>query len=277
VIVATAVGATLPHGLWVEGERRVDAELRPLTGADEEFLLGPGSSLLPAERTTALLARCLVQLGGETPASMESVRSLAVGDREALLLQLRAATLGDRLDCVVICPACGEVMDVRLAVTELVLEPYSDAPERREAVLDGRPVAYRAVTGADQEAGARMALVDVDAAARLVLERCLEAADGDELTPEVERTLPALLAEADPQAELALRLRCTGCESEFSVALDAGTFLARELAGRQDELYRQVHVLASHYHWSEAELLALTPAKRRLYLELVADAAGSGA
>jgi hypothetical protein len=270
--VTAGVAATLPHGLWIDAVRHTEAELIPLTGADEEFLLEHGSSLLPAEWTTALLARCLVRLGPEAPPSVDSVRALTVGDREALLLQLRAATLGDRLDCIVTCPACDEVMDVELGVGALLLAPYAEAPARRETFVNGRRVVYRAVNGADQEAGARVAARDVDAAACLVLRRCIDT-DGDEPMLEIERALPALLAEADPQAELVLRIRCTGCERDFSVTLDAAAFLARELAGRPDELYGEVHMLASHYHWSEAELLALTPAKRRLYLELLTGGA----
>ena len=260
------VAATLPHGFWAAGNRRTDAELRPLTGADEEFLLELRPSVLPAERTTALLAHCLVRLGPHAPPSADDVRELVVGDREALLLQLRRLALGDRLDCVVPCPGCGELMDVELRVGDLLLEAYADAPERREAL----GVVYRAVTGADQEAGARAAVDDVDAAARLVLGRCIEG----ELTADVEGALPALLAEADPQAELLLRVGCPACGGEFPVALDAGGFLELELAGDRDALYREVHVLASHYHWSEAELLAMTPAKRRRYLELVAGDQG---
>jgi hypothetical protein len=265
--VSAGVAATLPHGLWVDGTRRLDAELRPLTGADEEFLLELRPSLLPAERTTALLARCLVRLGPYAPPSAEVVRELVVGDREALLLQLRRLALGDRLDCVVACPECAEPLDVELRVGDLLLEPYADAPERREA----QGLVYRAVTGSALEEAARLALDDVAAAARLVLSRCVEEG---ELTEDDERELPALLADADPQAELVLRIGCAACGGEFSVALDAGGFLQLELAGDRDGLYREVHVLASHYHWSEAELLAMTPAKRRRYLELVAGDRG---
>jgi hypothetical protein len=263
VTVTAGAAATLPHGLWADGVRRCDAELRPLTGADEEFLLDAGSSLLPAERTTALLERCLLRLGPHAPAGAEQVRSLVVGDREALLLQLRRLTLGDRLLCVATCPACGEQLDVELRVGDLLLEPYGDAPERHE----GLGVVYRAVTGADQEAGARLARDDLAAAERAVLGRCVEAG---ELTDAVARDLPALLADADPQAQLVLRTACAACGEGFAVDLDVGAYLERELAGERDALYREVHVLASHYHWSEAELLALTPAKRRRYLGLVA-------
>ncbi|HEX7048849.1 MAG TPA: hypothetical protein VF188_01455 [Longimicrobiales bacterium] len=38
-----------------------------------------------------------------------------------------------------------------------------------------------------------------------------------------------------------------------------------------DALYREVHHLAFHYHWSEAEILAMTRSKRQRYLSLLAQ------
>ena len=38
-----------------------------------------------------------------------------------------------------------------------------------------------------------------------------------------------------------------------------------------DALYEELHLLALHYHWGEAEILGLTSAKRRRYLGLLAS------
>jgi hypothetical protein len=40
------------------------------------------------------------------------------------------------------------------------------------------------------------------------------------------------------------------------------------------ELYDEVHTLAWHYHWSEAEILALPRVRRQLYLSRVDRARG---
>ncbi|MGH7392800.1 MAG: DUF6760 family protein [Candidatus Rokuibacteriota bacterium] len=39
-----------------------------------------------------------------------------------------------------------------------------------------------------------------------------------------------------------------------------------------ETLYRDVHALAWHYHWSEREILTLPREKRRRYLGLLAQA-----
>src|SRR4051812_32541244 len=97
--------ARLPHGVLRGGERRGDALLRAPTGADEAMLAESQAAASVAARAGALLASCVEELGGE-PASPSDVRSLVVGDREALLLHLRAAAFGERVACVLDCPAC---------------------------------------------------------------------------------------------------------------------------------------------------------------------------
>ena len=96
--MTAAIDVTLPGGLLVGGERRQDAVLRPLAGEDEAFLLEDAAGLSPAARTTALLARCVERLGPVEPVGAEDVRALTAGDREALLLELRRLSFGERLE-----------------------------------------------------------------------------------------------------------------------------------------------------------------------------------
>jgi len=270
--VSASLAVTLPHGMRVGSEWRRDARLRPLTGAEEEFLLGEGAGLRPVERTTGLLARCVERIG-TAEGSAALVAGLTVGDREALLLQLRPLTFGDRIDAVVACPVheCGERLDVELSVADLLVEPYADEGEWQEARIDGggatRTVRFRAPTGADQAAAARLA-PDLAEAARALIERCVEDAAVDDALADA---LPGLMAERDPQAELVLSLGCPACGADFRVLFDTCDYLRRELAARGDELYEEVHRLALHYHWSEREIMAMPTGKRRRYLELLAQ------
>jgi hypothetical protein len=265
--VGARVAITMPGGVQSDGTRRRDAELRPLRGEDELFLAEEGASLLPAARTTALLTRCLVRLGPCEPVSEERVRSLSVGDREALLLHVRRSTLGERIPCVLACPACAEAIDVELLVSDLLVPPYDRWPEWHELDLgSGTAVRFRLPTGADQEAAAPVALDDPAAAARLVLERCVDGPVGS-----AAAVLPEALARLDPQAEIVLELACPACAERFTALFDTGDYLCRELLARQGALFHEVHALARAYHWNEGEILALTPARRRVYLDLLAE------
>ena len=56
------------------------------------------------------------------------------------------------------------------------------------------------------------------------------------------------------------------------VQLDAGQLLWDEIEARAQVLLHEVHTLASAYGWSEAQILALTPARRASYLAMVGAA-----
>ncbi len=281
------VNAALPGGLWIDGVCHREAVLRPLCGGDEAFLFETGEASLPAHRTTALLARCTTRLGPLEPVTADSVRALTVGDREALLLQLRRLTLGERLACVLTCPnaACGKKMDLELKVEDLLLPPYPIRDgERHETTVGDNgasfTVRFRAPTGADAEAVASVARTDLQAAVDELLRRCVHEVrrEGGQpvvgLPPAVAHALPARLGEVDPQAELMLNLTCPECDQGFSALFDTGAYFFQEIAGGIGQLYRDIHALAFHYHWSEAEILRMTRPKRQRYLGLLAEALG---
>jgi hypothetical protein len=285
------IEVTLPGGMGLQGDWHRSARLRALSGRDEAFLSEEVGALLPAQRTTALLTRCLVRLGPLAPVTSEVVRALTAGDREALLLHLRRHTLGDRMQCTFGCPrpGCGETLDLDLKVSDLLLPAYPHAQAHYETTISENGHAYRVQfhvpTGADQEAAAPMALNDPEAGAMFVLHRCVEqvtaAGQAIPLTggipAAVAEALPRLMAELDPQAEIVLKLTCPTCRVPFSLLFDPGEYLCRELVARRPDLYREVHLLAFHYHWAEAEIMAMTGQKRRLYLGLLAETLGPGA
>lgn len=267
-----SIPITLPGGCWRNGALQRDALLRPLRGEDELFLSEEGEGLTPARRTTLTLARCLERLGDEAPVSDETARALTAGDREAILLHVRRATFGETVASVLVCPraGCEERMDLELRVADLLVPPVASAATH-EATIGEHVVRFRLPNGGDLEEAATVALRDVDAAARLVLERCV-VDDGGAAAADLARELPARMAELDPQAELVLNLVCTRCERPFTALFDTAAFLFGELAARRGALYREVHELAFHYHWSEADILGMTSARRRRYLELLAEA-----
>jgi hypothetical protein len=280
----SGVAVTLPHGVRVGSEWTRDVRLRSVTGDEEVYVTDEAADILPAERTTGLLARCVERIG-PAEASAEAVLALTVGDREALLLHIRRHTFGDRLDAVLTCPAsdCGERMDLELRVGDLLVDAYAANHEWHEAtIVEGDAqfdVRYRVPTGADQEVAARLAS-DLPHATATILERCVDEVSDragrrlDHIPDPVAKALPGLMASHDPQAEIVLLLVCPECATEFRVLFDAGAYLARELASRRDGVHEDVHHLALHYHWSESEILSMPTGKRRRYLELLADALG---
>lgn len=274
---------TLPGGLWLEGVRHYQVGLRPLTGADETFLFEMGDAWLPVQKITAILARNLTHLAGHNPAVFGQTptaiaRALTIGDREALLLHLRRLTLGDRLQSVMQCPNCAEKMDLDLRVNDLLLSPSNKSQPRYTADIGvngmAQTITFRLPTGSDQEAIAGTAGHDPVQAANDLLQRCLIGPD-DAVQPSLpestRQALSALMAEHDPQAEILLNLDCPACGQSFTALFDTATYFFQEVADRAAHLYREVHLLAFYYHWSEAEIMRMTAVKRHRYLDLLTE------
>ncbi len=266
---------TLPGGVWADGVRHKTAALRPLTGADELFARERVADPSP-HRTAALLARCLTRLGPLTEVTPEAVARLTVGDREALAWHLRRQTSGDRVQAVVSCPAdgCGERLDLDLRVGDLLAPPYPEHPPARtiRVVESGTTweVRFRLPTGADLSAVAGVARFDPAAAGERLLAACVLEPAG-RLPHTVAEAVATAMADADPQAETRLALTCPACGGAFESVLDAAEFLLAEVNARGGRLLREIHTLARAYHWSEADILGLSPTRRQAYLALVAD------
>jgi hypothetical protein len=277
------VPALLPTGLWVDGACHREAVLRPPSGHDELWAGQPAGPM--AAQATALLARCLVRLGGISPVPPEAVAALPVGDREAALLRLRAIAFGERIASTFPCQSagCGKPMDIQVSVPDLLQAPYAtNDPTFEVALGKGQGVLLlrcRLPTGGDQEAVAPLAAQDAGDAAAELARRCILAArrgGRDVPVPELSRARLARLSEAlrerDAQAECVLATTCPACGAAQSIHLDAGAFLLQEMRDGARDLFWEVHHLALHYHWSEQDILGLDAGRRRLYLKLLGQA-----
>jgi hypothetical protein len=257
----------LPGGLVLDDGRRLGrAELRPLTGREEEWLT-QHAGMASAHLATKLLSACFVRLE-EEPVNSEIIDKLLVGDRDYLILQLRRMTLGDRFAAVFSCPACKRAMDVEFLAQDISIEPRLQNTVAYTWASDDaqRVVRYRLPNGADQEAVADLRAGD---AVEALLARCLIDDGGTPLSNE-ERV--AVIAEMDaraPQIDLELELNCPECGHSFTTPFDCTSFFFSEIRAQSRHLIREVHYLALHYHWSETEILNLQRDRRRRYLALL--------
>lgn len=272
-LVRDPTRVTLPGGLTLDDGRCLsEAELRPLRGYEEDWLAShPGVPSVLA--TTQLLGSCLVSLGG-VPGDCDLARRLLVGDRDFLMLQLRRITLGDQIGAVFVCPSCRAKMDVDLTIADVPVEcrPGTASTHQIElASADGRPrsVRFRLPTGADQEA---ILGLDSEAAVEELLRRCLLDDAGADLSEEEHASIANAMGERAPGLNLELDLTCPECGEAFLAPFDTSAFFLDEMRIRGDQLLREVHALAFHYHWSESEILGLARARRRAYLSLLVDA-----
>jgi hypothetical protein len=288
----TSIVVQLPGGAHDAGGRRHrEAELVPLRGREEELLAQ--ASRPPAELVTRVLASCVRRIGPLAPVTERMARDLTVGDRQFLLLKLREVTFGPDVVAVASCPwpACGKKMDVGFRIPDVPIRPgRGDGPvyelelSQAAALVDGgqlhRRVRFRLPTGADQEAVAVLLDSNPAGALRGLLERCVVAIGPaepprpewlDALCPRARAEIEQAMAAAAHGPELTMEARCPECARTFTLPFEVADFFFGEVHASTDLLYREVHYLAYHYHWSEAEILDLPWDKRRRYIEVLGE------
>jgi hypothetical protein len=206
------------------------------------------------------------------------VSTLPLGARDAALLSLYATRFGPLLEGVATCPRCGQDVDVAVPVRDVLV---GAGPGAGRLEVDGYLVRFHAPTAgelAEIAAGAPASPpgADSSAAADTLLARCVEECthasspvNPVDLPAGVRDALEAAMAEADPGAELMLAMDCPDCACHWTQLLDPVPFLWREVRAAAVRIAEQVHAIASAYGWSEQDILAMTPRRRRLYLELV--------
>jgi cytochrome c553 len=221
----------------------------------------------PAGKALALLAAACPE------SSPEHLASLSIGERDSRLLRLRTWMFGDSVSSLAACAWCHERIEVDFNVSDVRLDAGAPPPETSLA-LSGYQVSFRPPNSADLAAipqslaaGPRQALI----------ERCVTAAEraGQPVAPaelpgEVVAALSERLAQIDPQADVRLDLLCPYCQRRTNAVFDIVSFFWTEIEAWARRTLREVHVLARAYGWSEREILALSPQRRHLYIEMAA-------
>jgi hypothetical protein len=93
----------------------------------------------------------------------------------------------------------------------------------------------------------------------------------DTLPADVIEAITTHMAETDPQADVQFDLTCPACGHRWLAAFDVMAFLWNEIDTWARRVLRDVHVLASAYGWSEADILSMGAMRRQAYLDLIGN------
>ena len=212
----------------------------------------------PADWVTDILARCVVRLGDVQP-DAAVLQGLPIADRLELLLDVYEISFGGEAYVVACCPQedCGTRMDIDFEIQEL----RRPGQPMGSAELDGEPYPLRWPTGEDQR------LWDVSSASFVqdVLASCVSA-DVSQLSSEQQAMLMTKVLAAQSGPRFDLEVSCVACGRAFAVPLRLAGLFARAMGRVVEALEDDIHALASHYHWSERDILALSPERRRRYV-----------
>ena len=217
----------------------------------------------------AVLAACAADGQGK-PLGAARIRAANVAWRMQALLAVAAATAGRALPAIGRCPRCGEGIDLHLDLADFALEPPEGAIPMETG---GGGWRLRLPTGEDQARWLRAGAGQGDLAATLLADASGRPwPQGRDLPAGWAAAAETALAGADPLTPLALAFACPHCGGEGALEPDLEGLLLARLERERRSLLRQVHALASAYHWGEAEILALSPDRRAWYVERVGAA-----
>ncbi len=248
--------------------------MRPPSTSEQLRAWERGLGQPPPQLALALLSLAV------PPASRDDLAGLSIGQRDGFLLDLRESSFGPRAAGVTTCQACAEQLELDVDIRELRAQPPADGEASSGGPLAvsafGYQVDFRLPDTWDLVSSIQHG--DVEATRQALLERCIvDARHGDSRVPPGDLPAPVVeavetrMGEADPQADIRLALTCPECASQWEATFDIVSFLWMELNAWASRILYEVHLLASAYGWRERDVLALSPARRRFYLQAVSQ------
>lgn len=245
-----------------------------MTALSPEALLAAWERCLhahPIERALALLDVAWPEVG------LGNWARAPIGQRDCGLLGLQESWFGAELAITTRCPSCTERLELAFATGDIrVRAPAApvDPPPGRLCEQDYE-IEYRLPSSADLLEIAAGGL-DAEAASRELLRRCVLAVQkADHPVDPIALPAPVLvrlgeqMTRDDPEAEIRLRMSCPGCGHTWRASFDIASYLWSELEDWAHQILADVHTLAGAYGWTERQILALSPFRRQLYVDMV--------
>lgn len=270
----------LPGGLWHNGERRRQFAFKRLTGEVElAFVEIASSKGSRPDQVTAALSATIEHVGGEMP-TPSRVEALCVADRQFLMRRLAVFLGMENIWLTACCGRCGERFDFFIKQSELPVKEAGESFPFATVETSAGLCRMRVPNGADQVAIAT--IEDSAFALQTLVHRCIVAfpdtyseAGGREslardFTTDDFRRVEGALDEVAAEVATTVQASCPECERANVIEIDPYMCLQHG----QTDLFSEIHILASTYHWSEAEILTLDRSRRQRYLKFIDSARG---
>ncbi|MDS9470139.1 hypothetical protein RGQ15_21535 [Paracoccus sp. MBLB3053] len=207
----------------------------------------------PLDRALTILA---VTQGEER----DSLSALSLGERDRRLYAVAGMLFGPRIVLEARCALCAELTDVSFSVDEVLALPAAD--DAPYLTFRGGKIHYRLPDSRDMAA----ALSAGDRGREILLARLSGGLDDSDVLAAVE----ADLARRAGVEAMTLSWTCAACGATASNAFDILDYLWRRLGGQAERLLRDIHVIASAYGWTTAEILNLSETRRAAHVAMIA-------
>ncbi|NNG00316.1 MAG: phage baseplate protein [Desulfobacteraceae bacterium] len=244
--------------------------MNPLTAAELLAVWEHSLNKSQLEKAITLLAAACPEMDAE------AIIQLPIGERDAMLLQLREWMFGSRLVNTAHCPQCTEPVEWENRVADLSTPPKPDLNSSDAFHLKVSEYELHFRLPDSNDIAAALKKNDDQAARNGLLRRCiLEARHADRpcdigsLPAAVLEKLSRRMEKLDPQAEIRMELTCPSCEHQWRILFDIISFLWADINRWAENMILTIHELARKYGWSETQILELSPVRRQMYLGLI--------
>ena len=224
-----------------------------------------------------LMDRALTLLAATDPHSpRDALAKLSIGRRDAGLLSLREEIFGPRLTALADCPRCRERLELSFQAADIRNSSNVAAPEELSVRVEDWQVVFRLPNSDDLLAVSDCR--DANTGRALLLRRCILASEKngearalDDVPAKVIDVTVQKMGEADSLGDVHLALSCPVCSYEWQAPFDIASFLWTEINAWEHRTLQDVDEMARAYGWREADILALSPLRRQVYLEMISQ------
>ncbi|NJK65313.1 MAG: hypothetical protein HC941_01155 [Microcoleus sp. SU_5_3] len=203
--------------------------------------------------------------------------NLEIGKRIEYLLTLAALSNSSKINVNLRCSnlECQRQMEITIPLVEITRLQQQSENQETEIAIATEKLLLRKPTGNDQRLWLKQQFSD-ESSATIAMVQSLLVSEQRSTFQQVDsqeqhwiETLNQVMEELDPLVNFNLQVNCPYCGSENLQDFDLGAWALQQLYGVQQQLMVTIHRLASHYHWSESEILAIPPGRRSHYLALI--------
>jgi len=128
---------SLPLGVINGTEVTKDVVLKPMTAKTRRILTTRKNQRSPATAISRMIASCCESIAG-VEATDKLLMSLCSGDRDFLLLKLRAISLGNIVTAQMNCPRCSQELSFEFDLDEIKVREF--VKDKDYEIEDGMPV-----------------------------------------------------------------------------------------------------------------------------------------
>ena len=214
--------------------------------------------------------RAIAILWADEPNDGEEFAALPIAERNRKLLAVRQATFGEKLNCMTMCPDCGELLEFVLSAEHLreKLQPADTE------VIERGPyrIEFRALDSRDLAAA--VDCESLEAATDLLRTRAINITRIDGATQravlpkKLRSEIDARVEERETSTEARLTFDCAACGTTWTAPLDVAVFVWTEIEAAAHRLLADIAELAHAYGWSETEIHRMSEQRRQTYLQL---------